>query len=197
MLKGTLEWHLNTCQRREPVTGAADRRVSGRRRWDNGDGQTDRSVQRTGWWDASPRSRQRRLERRQSARRELELRVQSGPGEWRVSPASRAHLLLGVGGRRPAWQRSEETVSPDASGPPQANHSLGAMERGQGTPGARSPRPPPRGEGEAGPARRLLLAGCWLWERTEKLESSRRGTGAWGWLASSRVQYPAPPTPSQ
>lgn len=78
MLKGTLEWHLNTCQRREPVTGAADRRGSGRRRWDNGDGQTDRSVQRTGWWDASPRSRQRRLERRESARRELELRVQSG-----------------------------------------------------------------------------------------------------------------------
>lgn len=196
MLKGTLEWHLNTCQRREPVTGAADRRVSGRRRWDNGDGQTEACSEQVGGtrvhgaasgvWSAD-----------RAPGGNWNCESSPGPGEWRVSPASRAHLLLGVGGRRPAWQRSEETVSPDASGPPQANHSLGAMERGQGTPGARSPRPPPRGEGEAGPARRLLLAGCWLWERTEKLESSRRGTGAWGWLASSRVQYPAPPTPSQ
>lgn len=108
VLKGTLQWHLNNCQWKEPVAGAAEGRVTGRRRWDNCDRQTDRQTDpcretqvsgtrghgvASGVWSAESPGAPRAW----SGRSEPELRVQAGARGVAREPAPRARVPLGVG----------------------------------------------------------------------------------------------------
>lgn len=217
VLKGTLQWHLNNCQWKEPVAGAAEGRVTGRRRWDNCDRQTDRQTDpcretqvsgtrghgvASGVWSAKSPGAPRAW----SGRSEPELRVQAGACGVAREPAPRARVPLGVG-RRPARQRPERAASADASGPlrcqvrglrpPRASRSLRAMERGQGDPRVALAQAPSPGGRRGRPCTKT--APRWVLAVGEDGEAGvqHTGTGAWRWPAPSRVQSPAPPMPPQ